>query len=127
MKDLSLIKYFFSWLFILSMLFPKMACSLNSDEIVIKYNLKQERELQKAVDDGHQPWRLNPIDVAHAAIISYADKDVKYEKCSLIIQEKKEAVVQCDRDKISYKIHLKKFFGKKSIWTAIKIQKIKTK
>ena len=88
--------------------------------------MEKERELQKSVDEGHQPWRLNPADVAYESIVATIDKNIKYEKCSLITQSDDEAIVQCAGIQNNYKVYLKRFFGKKSIWTAMKIQKSRT-
>ena len=100
--------------------------NVNVKEIVIPYTLEKQRELQKNVDSGHQLWRLSLVDVAHETVISYADKKVKYEECTLISLKAEEALVLCNKNNLNYyKVHLKRFFGKNSIWTATKIQIIK--
>jgi hypothetical protein len=100
--------------------------NISINEIAITYTLEKQRELQKNVDSGQQLWRLSLVDVAHETVISYADKKVKYEECTLISLKAEEALVLCNKNNLNYyKVHLKRFFGKSSIWTATKIQIIK--
>ena len=94
-------------------------------EILIPFTLDKERKLQKEAGEGHQPWRLNPIDMARSAVISYANKNIKSKKCFLITQKNNEAIAQCNNLNVNYRVYLKKYFGKSSIWTATKIQIIK--
>jgi hypothetical protein len=94
-------------------------------EILIPVILEKERKLQKEADEGHQLWRLNPIDVSHATVLLCANKNVESKKCFLMTQNNDEAIVQCDSLIVNYRVYLKKYFGKRSIWTATKIQIIK--
>ena len=96
-----------------------------SVEIIIPFTLDKELKLQKEAGEGHQPWRLNPIDVARAAVISYANKNIESNKCFMMTQKNDEATAQCNSLNVNYRVYLKKFFGKNSIWTATKIQIIK--
>jgi hypothetical protein len=100
--------------------------NVNLKEILIPDTLEKQRELQKSVDSGHQPWKLSLVDVAHEAVSSYANKKVKYEECTLISLKAEEALVLCNKNNLNfYKVNLKKSLGKNSIWTATKIQIIK--
>lgn len=92
-----------------------------ADEINISYNVEQERQLQKEVDKGHQPWRLNPAEVAHIAILVYASDSMSSENCVVSITNNLENTVHCN----NYKVYLKKLFGERGIWTATKIEIIK--
>ncbi|MDA8078293.1 MAG: hypothetical protein M0Z79_05075 [Nitrospiraceae bacterium] len=128
MKVTKIRQYCCIYLLIVLVIVPAVACGRTPNEVTeinIPHTIEEERELQKSVDNGHQPWRLNPVDVAHQSVITNADKTVKYDKCSLITQKDEEAIVQCGSAKKNFKVHLKRFFGKKSIWTATQIEIIK--
>ena len=81
--------------------------------------MEQELKLQKGVDDGHQPWRLNPAEVANLAVKNYASSSVLfYESCIILTSNDLDSIVQCG----NYKVHLTRFFGAKGIWTAVTIE-----
>ncbi len=93
---------------------------VHSSKIVISVDLNKEKELQAEVDNGHQPWRLEPIDVAHAALVAGTAKDVKYSDCRLKSQIDSEAIVLCKNKKI-YSVRLKRLIRNNGIWTATEI------
>ena len=89
--------------------------------IKLKVNIEEEKELQQAVDNGHQPWRLEPIDVAHVALMEI-DKNIRYENCTLVSEKDREAVVNC-RGTRTYIVYLKQIVREKNgIWTATQIE-----
>jgi hypothetical protein len=96
-----------------------------SETIKLKVDLGVERKLQADVDKGHQPWRLEPIDVAHAALTMEANKNIKYENCKLISQTDSDAVVECTEMNQLYIAHLKRLVRNKGIWTATEIEIMK--
>jgi len=89
--------------------------------IRIKIDMKSQRQLQREVDDGHQPWRLEPIDVAVASIAVHGHEDVDAERCSLVLQKKAEATVAC-RGRSGFVVKLKRLVKPNGIWTAVEIQ-----
>ncbi len=86
-------------------------------KIAISLDMKKEEQLQKEVDKGHQPWRLDPVDVAHAAVLS-VDNRVSYKNCQVTSESNREAIVKCK----SYIIKLKQLIRARGIWTATEIQ-----
>lgn len=103
---------------IVLLMFLVLQCNFYADEIKIPYNVEQERQLQKEVNKGHQPWRLNPTEVAHVAILVYASDSIPSENCVVFITNNLENTVQCN----NYKVYLKKLFGEKGMWTAVTIE-----
>jgi hypothetical protein len=89
--------------------------------IKIKVDIKSEQQLQKQVDNGHQPWRLEPIDVAIASIAVHGHEDVDAERCSLVVQKKAEATAAC-RGGSGFVVKLKRLVKPNGIWTAVEIQ-----
>lgn len=92
-----------------------------SKVLQIPVNLNNEKQLQEAVDEGHQPRRLNPVDVAHTAIISLVDKEMEYGNLKLITEKKTEAFVETIEGK-RYRISLKRMVRPDGIWTATRIE-----
>jgi hypothetical protein len=92
----------------------------DSKRIEIKVNIEGERKLQTAVDRGHQPWRLDPIDTAHAALVEI-DETVSYDTCGVVSETDVEARVEC-RGKSRYVVVLKRLVKPKGIWTATTIE-----
>jgi hypothetical protein len=92
----------------------------DSQVIKLTVDLKKEKKLQQEVDKGHQPWRLEPIDVAYATI-STTDKKVAYENCTLISETSNESVVRCKGEKM-YVVYLKRLVREHGIWTAVQIE-----
>jgi hypothetical protein len=93
-----------------------------SNEVInLTVDLEKERELQREVDRGHQPWRLEPIDVAHSTLITTVDKDVAYENCILVTEKGSESVVKCEGTR-TYIVYLKRIVRENGIWTALQIE-----
>ncbi len=89
--------------------------------IKLKVNIEEEKELQQAVDNGHQPWRLDPVDVAHVTLMG-VDKNIVYENCTLISETGNESIVKCIGAK-TYVVYLKRIVRTKNgIWTATQIE-----
>ncbi|MEW6715769.1 MAG: hypothetical protein AB1306_11885 [Nitrospirota bacterium] len=90
-------------------------------KVKLRVDLKEEKELQDAVDKGHQPWRQVPIDVAHAALLANnIDRSIRYENCELASEADNEAIVKC-KDEKTYRVYLKRLIRPKGIWTAIEV------
>ncbi|MBI5844771.1 MAG: hypothetical protein HZB23_08915 [Deltaproteobacteria bacterium] len=120
MKNFVLIAFAFMFAFAI---FPDVGkCGPEKHHVVkMTVNIENERQLQKAVNDGHQPWRLAPADVAHAAVLSVNDK-ASYDNCHLIRQTDKEAWVKCTSQKEDYLVYLKRLVEPKGIWTAVSME-----
>lgn len=89
--------------------------------ITVPFDLEQEKQLQSEVDKGHQPWRLEPLDVAHVALLTNINVDVPVEKCTLSSVANRKADVKC-KDSKNYTVRLKQLIHPKGIWTATEIQ-----
>lgn len=91
-------------------------------KIELHPDLVLEEKLQAEVDAGHQPWRLEAIDVAYETIKNDSFPDVKYENCILVSEMDCEAIVKC-KSKQNYFVNLKRIVKpNKGIWTAISIE-----
>jgi len=90
-------------------------------QITLPLDLEKEKQLQVEVDKGHQPWRLEPVEVAHAALIASLDVTFPIERCSLLSKTDHEAIVKCT-DRKSFTVTLKQLTRPKSIWTATGIR-----
>jgi hypothetical protein len=75
------------------------------------------------VDNGHQPWRLNPIDVAYSEL-ALLDNKLVYASCRLLDAKKREATVLCNNAaEKKYTVQMKKLVKfKNGIWTVLKIE-----
>jgi len=117
----------FSSLIILSLLICVNNIALCESNIKSKnifkldINLEKQKRLQAEVDNGHQPWRLGPIDVAFAALTDI-DKNIKYENCNIDSKTNSKAEVICKGTTKSYLINLKRIVRLDGIWTAISIE-----
>jgi len=89
--------------------------------ITVPFELEKEKQLQSEVDKGHQPWRLEPLDVAHVALLANIHIEVPVERCALSSVANREAVVKC-KDSKNYTLRLKQLIRPKGIWTATEIQ-----
>ncbi len=101
------------------------APSVKSDREIIKLkvDLGNETKLQEQVDQGHQPWRLEPTFVAAVAVRTDATGTVKVEDCRIKSEKDIEAEVECKSDK-NYVVTLKKLVRptRGGIWTAVEIE-----
>lgn len=120
-------KYLFFLLLILSLLICVNNIALCESKIKIKkivkvdVDLEEQKRLQVEVDNGHQPWRLDPVNVAFASLI---DRNIKYENCNISSKSNSEAVVICKGTK-NYLINLKRMVRPDGIWTAVSIEEYK--
>jgi hypothetical protein len=122
-------KKIFSFLVVLSLLicFNNIApCESNTNhkkKFKVDVNLEEQKRLQSEVDNGHQPWRLEPIDVALASLTDI-DKNIKYENCKLGSKTNSKADVIC-RGAKHYLVNLKRMIRSDGIWTAVSIEEYK--
>ena len=98
-------------------------------KVEVPANLKIEENSQKSVDQGHSPWRLDPVFVAQVFIslkISpegiQGDYPIKYEELKVLKKNKKEAVVEVTASKTPIKrVYLKRLIRQNDtgIWTVV--------
>ena len=90
--------------------------------VTLNPSMEEEKRIQKAVDDGWQPWRLNPIDVAHANMINQG-VNVRIEDCSLVKKDDAHAVVHVQsKDGKDLNVHVAKLVRPDGIWTATQVE-----
>lgn len=89
-------------------------------KIDLTIDLAEEKKIQAEVDNGHQPWRLDAVDVAYTALVNI-DKKVDYKNCHLIAKENSEAKVECKNEN-NYHVLLKRLVRPNGIWTAVLIE-----
>lgn len=94
---------------------------LIGERISLTIDSDTEQKIQTEVDKGHQPWRLEPIDVAHAALL-LIDQHTNYNNCKLSSETDREAIVECSNEGY-YLIYLKRMIRPGGIWTAIEIER----
>lgn len=88
-------------------------------QIELHPNLAEQEELQAAVDRGHQPWRLEPVDVAIAALVDI-EKNLKLSDCRLAYEDKSTARVDCKVSK-DYSVLLRRIVKPNGIWMAVSV------
>jgi hypothetical protein len=89
-------------------------------KIELTIDLAEEKKIQVEVDNGHQPWRLEAVDVAYTAIVNI-DKKVNYKNCRLMAEEDTEAKVECKNEN-NYHVLLKRLVRPNGIWTAVSVE-----
>ncbi|HKZ46123.1 MAG TPA: hypothetical protein VJ202_01925 [Thermodesulfobacteriota bacterium] len=89
--------------------------------VKLNVNMAEEQRLQKASDNGFQPWRNSPVDVAQAALVN-AGANVNMADCRLLSEKADEAVVSASNKKGSYKVICKRVVKDGGIWTATEVE-----
>lgn len=102
---------------------------IDKPKIEVPFDLKVEEETQKSVDEGHSPWRLDPIFVAQVFVslkISpqgiEGDYPIKYEDLKLVYNSGSDAVVKVTKkDTPIRRVYLKKLIKQDDtgIWTVV--------
>jgi len=98
-------------------------------KVEVPVNLKIEENSQKSVDEGHSPWRLDPIFVAQVFVslkISpegiKGDYPIKYEELKVLKENEKEAVIEVTASNTPIKrVYLKRLIRQDDtgIWTVV--------
>ena len=86
-------------------------------------DLNKEREFQISADKGHQPWRLDPVSVAYAAVVE-VDRTAKFENCEVTCYTgNNKAHVLCKGIK-EYEVELRRLIRttEHGIWTAVSVE-----
>lgn len=97
--------------------------------IPVPYNIDIERNEQQSVDQGHSPWRLDPLYVAQVfASLKISPKGIegeypiKYKSLKLLKNTDSESIVKIsDKSTIIRKVYLKRLIrqDQTGIWTVV--------
>ena len=98
-------------------------------QVEVPYNLRELKREQASVDEGHSPWKLDPIFVAQvfsSVLISpngiIGDYPIAYDEITLICKDSKKAIVAITNNKsIAKKVYLNRLVrcNNTGIWTVI--------
>lgn len=101
----------------------------NDPQIKLPINIEIEKEAQKSVDEGHSPWKLDPVFVAQVFISLQVspegitgDYPIKDKELKIILSSGVETIVEVNSNKTNIKkIYLKKLIKQDStgIWTVV--------
>lgn len=98
-------------------------------QIKIPINLEIEKEAQKSVEEGHSPWKLDPVFVAQVFVSLQVspegitgDYPIKDKELKIIQSSEKETIVEVNSNKTKIKkVYLKRLIKQDStgIWTVV--------
>lgn len=98
-------------------------------QIKIPINLEIEKEAQKSVDEGHSPWKLDPVFVAQVFVSLQVspggitgDYPVKDNELKITQSSGAETIVEVNSNKTNIKkVYLKRLIRQDStgIWTVV--------
>jgi hypothetical protein len=98
-------------------------------QIKIPINLEIEKEAQKSVEEGHSPWKLDPVFVAQVFVSLQVspegitgDYPIKDKELKIILSSGVETIVEVNSNKTNIKkVYLKRLIKKDStgIWTVV--------
>lgn len=111
-------------------IFPAQAKEYEiNPQVEVPFNLEAEKNTQKSVDDGHSPWRLDPLFTTQVFVSLKLFPDgisgnypVEYENLKLIQSNDELAVVKVnDKDTPIEFVYLKRLIRQdpSGIWTVI--------
>ncbi len=98
-------------------------------QIKIPINLEIEKEAQKSVEEGHSPWKLDPVFVAQVFVSLQVspegitgDYPIKDKELKIILSSGVETIVEVNSNKTNIKkVYLKRLIKNDStgIWTVV--------
>lgn len=101
----------------------------NEPQVKVPYDLESVKKEQESVDQGHQPWKLDPAFVAQVFVSLkikpegiVGDYPIPYEAFKIIQNDGKEAIIQVESDKSPVsKVYLKRLVkqDETGIWTVV--------
>lgn len=101
----------------------------NDPQIKIPINIEIEKEAQKSVDEGHSPWKIDPVFVAQVFVSLQispegitGDYPIKDKELKIIQSSGVETIVEVNSNKTKIKkVYLKRLVKKDStgIWTVV--------
>jgi hypothetical protein len=86
----------------------------------IPVEIEREQDIQRAVDNGHQPWRLKARDVA-CAFLAARHRNVRLADCVVEREEGAAAIVGGRVEGGQYKVRLARVVRPDGIWTPVAI------
>lgn len=97
--------------------------AVNPKNKVMKLNIDMDHQekAQMSTDQGFQPWRNNPIDVAEESIISLGIGSSE-GKSVVLSENQSDAEVRVESNSGTYKVSLKKIVRPDGIWTSTRIE-----
>jgi Flp pilus assembly protein CpaB len=109
---------------------PTIACSeqKTTDRVVVEVpvDVRAVKKIQKSVEDGHQPWRADPVLVTYFLVDNPLSDAVKQENFSVERETGTEAVVFGRGARCWYRVHLKAFMGtsrgQPGFWTPTRVE-----
>ncbi len=114
-------------IFLVLSLIPKDGKKKGGGAVQVTYDIQVVREEQKSVDEGHSPWKLDPVFVTQVFVslkISpngiQGDYPVRTGELKLIESSNKEAIVQVSSSRTQIRlVYLKRLVRKDDtgIWT----------
>jgi hypothetical protein len=110
---------------------------ISNPQVQVPVDLKVVKREQSSVDEGHSPWKLDPIFVAQVFVslkISpegiQGDYPIKYEELKIIKSNEKDAVVEVGGINTPIKtVYLKRLIKQDNtgIWTVVGYNPVKLK
>lgn len=111
-----------------NVMFPVSAEEI-SPQVKVDYHLEIEKNVQKSVDEGHSPWRLDPVATAQVFVgLQIAPSGIEgefpieLENLTLLHSDDEVAIVEVDdSDTAIHTVYLKRLVRKDhtGIWTVI--------
>lgn len=97
-----------------------------SEKKVMKLNIDMEHQekSQLSADQGFQPWRNNPVDVAEESIIGLGIGSTE-GRSAVLSENDSDAEVRVESNSGIYKVSLKRLVRPDGIWTSTEIEKEK--
>lgn len=111
-----------------NIMFPVAAKDF-TPQVAVQYNLKIENNTQESVDQGHSPWRLDPVATTQVFVslqISPSgiegDYPIEQENLALLHQDQENAIIEVnDNDTEIHTVYLKRLIRQDDtgIWTVV--------
>lgn len=108
---------------------PSNSDKLNEPQVEVPYDLEMVKKEQESVDQGHQPWKLDPSFVAQVFVSLkikpegiVGDYPIPYEAFKVIQNDGKKAIVKVESDKSPIsKVYLERLVkqDETGIWTVV--------
>ena len=108
---------------ILSLLAVSNTAHSTQTEIVTpRIDIEKLKELQRSVDEGHQPWWLDPMMVACSEMAFPEDTRTCWSESSVEMPSRTQTVVTFHASSGHYIVYLERLVRPDGIWTAMRIE-----
>lgn len=91
-----------------------------SEKIKPPTNLDKEKEIQTMVDSGHQPWRMDAVQVA-TSFLKTLNPEIEMIDCVHEDSYDRYSAVSCEKEKLYY-VLLERLVRKDGIWTVTTVE-----